>query len=270
MAENKGKRTETKVEDAAKARTADRKKRAMKYRIPAVILWVLAIGCEVVAVLLFNRNLITPWLWIALAADAALVIAGSLLWKKANHTSPCTSDSKVVCFLQNQMGVIVALLAFIPFGIILLSSDKELKGKQKQLLLIVTAVLVVGAVAGSIDYRPATPESVQAAEEEAAASGDFDGTVYWTQFGKSYHLDRACYTIVNSEVVYEGTIEDAFAEKRFDPCDICAGGDQAKEQELLESHDEDGDEAHVDDADAEEAHADDADEEAEEALDDAA
>ncbi len=210
-------------------RKENRKKGAKKFRIPAIILWVAAIGFEVVAILLLRYNYITPWLWIALGIDAACCIIGSLLWKKANRISPCTSDSKAVCFFWNQLGVIACLLAFIPFGIILLSGAKNLDPKLKKILLIVTGVLVLGSVGASIDYNPPTEADVLAAEEEAAAQGDFDGTVYWTMFGKSYHLDPECFTLSRSTTLFEGTIEEAFEHGKTDPCDFCAGGDQLKQ-----------------------------------------
>ena len=215
--------------DTSTARTEGRKKNAMKFRIPAIILWVLAIGCEAVAVWMLNLNNMT-WLYVALGVDALLVIIGSLLWKKANHISPCTSKSKAVCFLQNQMGVIAALLAFIPFGIILLRGAKNVDAKTKKILAVVVGVLLLGSVGASIDYTPATPDSVAAAELVASASGDFNGTVYWTEFGKSYHLDPECSTLSRSTNIAYGSIEDAFELKRNDPCDICAGGDLAKEE----------------------------------------
>ncbi len=215
--------------ETANLRSKNRKKNSMKFRIPAVILWVLAIGCEAAAVWMLNLNNMT-WLYVALGADALFVIVGSLLWKKANHVSPCTSKSKAVCFLQNQLGVIMALVAFIPFGIILLKGAKNVDVKTKKILAVVVGVLLLGSVGASIDYTPATPESVEAAELVASASGEFGGTVYWTRFGKSYHLDPECSTLSRSTILIEGTLEEAFEQKRFDPCDVCAGGDIAKEQ----------------------------------------
>ena len=47
-------------------------------------------------------------------------------------------------------------------------------------------------------------------------------TVYWTRFGKSYHLDPNCHTLMRSSKVYQGTIEEAFEANRTDPCDFCA------------------------------------------------
>jgi hypothetical protein len=218
--------------DTSNLRQENRKKNAMKFRIPAIILWVLALGCEALAVHLFNilpsDNMV--WLFVVLGADALFVIVGSLLWKKANHISPCTSDSKIVCFLQNQLGVIMALIAFIPIGILVLKGNKNLNAKTKKILVSVIAILLVGSVGASIDYSPATPESVEAAELAASASGEFTGTVYWTVFGKSYHLDPECQALSRSTVIIEGTLQEALDANKTDPCDFCAAGDKAKEQ----------------------------------------
>ena len=212
-------------------RESARKKRSMPWRIPAIVLWLLAIGFEIAAFFMLDRGF-TTMLIIFLVADAACVIAGSLLWKKANRISPCTSDSKFVCFLWNQMGVIATLLAFLPIGIFLLMRADNLTPKMKKVLAAVFSVLVLGSIAASIDYAPPTLESVQEAEVAAAASGEFDGTVFWTRFGKSYHLDDACPTLsrTRAEDLFSGTITQAFEWNRDDPCDFCAGGDQAHDE----------------------------------------
>ena len=52
----------------------------------------------------------------------------------------------------------------------------------------------------------------------AEYSGD---TVYYTRFGKSYHLNPDCQALKNSSVIFEGTIQDALDAGRHDPCDFC-------------------------------------------------
>ncbi len=249
----KGDYSKAKNKDTSTLRSENRKKNAMKFRIPAIILWVLALGCEALAVHLFNilpaDNML--WLYVALGADALFVIIGSLLWKKANHVSPCTSKSKVVCFLQNQLGVIVALLAFIPFGLLVLRSDKNLDAKAKKILVVVVGVLLLGSVGASIDYNPATIESVEAAELEASATGEFTGTVYWTVFGKSYHLDPDCQALSRSSVIIEGTMQEALDANKLDPCDFCAGGDIAKEAAAIADSEAEEAEAETDTEEAE-------------------
>ena len=66
------------------------------------------------------------------------------------------------------------------------------------------------------------------------AQAEAVGEVYWTRFGKSYHFDRNCPYIADKTpaaeggTLYAGSLDDAFAANRWDPCDTCAGGAQAK------------------------------------------
>ena len=66
------------------------------------------------------------------------------------------------------------------------------------------------------------------------AQAEAVGEVYWTKFGQSYHFDRNCPYIKDKTpaaeggTLFAGTLDDAFAANRWDPCDTCAGGAQAK------------------------------------------
>ena len=71
-----------------------------------------------------------------------------------------------------------------------------------------------------MDFSPSSSEDLAAAQEAAEEIGD--GSAYWTQFGKSYHLDPNCQTLLNSSTIYNGTIEEAFDANREDPCNFCA------------------------------------------------
>ncbi len=203
-------------------------------RTVAIILWILAIGAEVGAIFLFNRAIYNWMLYGTLILDAILVIVGAQLWKRANRIKPCASKSKFVKMLWDQMGVIVAFLAFIPFGILYILNAKDLPKKTKNALAAVLIVLFAGTVGASIDYSPTSPEAVEekaaAVEEQLAEEGlEYDGVVYWTTYGKSYHLDPNCFTLSRTkpENLHSGTLEEAFAAKRTDPCDFCALSDVA-------------------------------------------
>lgn len=211
-------------------------------RIFAVILWLLAVGFEVLAILILNGNIpafqeflgtvftsITTPLIIAIVADLVLVVIGSQLWKAANHKDPVSEKNKVKFVLWNNMGVIAAIIAFLPL-IILLLKDKNLDGKTKKIVTVIAAVAIVIAAVCSIDFNPVSLEDMQA---EATKSSDFSGEVYWTRFGKSYHFNDECQTLQNtkSENFFAGTLEEAFEAGRTDPCDFCAGGAEAKLQD---------------------------------------
>ncbi|MEX1307230.1 MAG: hypothetical protein AB1Z19_01730, partial [Eubacteriales bacterium] len=220
---------------------------AKSLRLVAIILWVLAIGAEVLAIWLFNRSIFLiegkEWqLYAALGLDALLVIIGAQLWKRANRIKPCASKSKFVKMIWDQMGVIVAFLAFIPFGILYIINAKDLPKKTRTVLAVVLAVLFAGTVGASADYNPVSPEEAEekasAVEEQLAEEGiEYDGVVYWTTYGKSYHLDRDCFTLnrTTEENLHSGTLEEAFEAGRTDPCDFCA---LPEEEEMADTTEE--------------------------------
>ena len=204
------------------------KKSSGGLRIGAVALWVLAIGCEIAAILLLNRTLslpklgMTTWLIIALVLDLILVVVGSQLWKKANHQDPASEKSKVKFWLWNNMGVIAAVVAFCPL-IIMLLKDKNLDAKTKKLVSVIAVIALLIAGAASYDWNPVSQEDLEAQKTALAEEGvSADGTVYWTPFGRVYHLDPDCQALTNSATLVSGTLDEAFDAKRVDLCKFCA------------------------------------------------
>ncbi|MEX1306939.1 MAG: hypothetical protein AB1Z19_00270, partial [Eubacteriales bacterium] len=200
---------------------------AKSLRLVAIILWVLAVGAEIGAIYLlkYDYRLLIG----ALVLDAILVIIGAQLWKRANRIKPCASKSKFVKMLWDQMGVIAALVAFIPFAILFILNAKSLPKKTRNIIAAVLTLLFLGTVSSSIDYNPPSPDEAEAkaaaVKEQLAEEGiEYDGVVYWTTYGKSYHLDRDCFTLnrTTEENLRYGTLEEAFAAGRTDPCDFCA------------------------------------------------
>ncbi len=219
---------EKEIVKVSNSKTPAKKKSAKGLRTGAIILWVLAVLFEIVAIYMLNIAETTPAI-IAIVLDAICCISGSLLWKKANRITPTRSKNKFVAFIWNQMGVIACLIAFIPLGLFLLLKADKIPPKMKQIIAVIASVAFLGSTAASIDYNPPTPESVAMAEAEAAAQdADFDGNVYWTRWGKSYHLDPDCSSLSRSTELITGTLEEAFEAKRNDPCDFCAGGRDQK------------------------------------------
>lgn len=201
---------------------APNKKSATGKRIAAVILWVLALAAEVGAILMLNGRWYIPedqkmyWLIGALVVDLILVIIGSQLWKKANRLDPASKQSSVKFFLWNNMGFIAAVVCFLPV-VILLLANKDLDAKTKKIVTVVAVIALILASVFSIDFNPVSAEELAEAQQTVG-----NGSVYWTQFGKSYHLDPNCHTLMRSSKVYPGTIEEAFEANRTDPCDFCA------------------------------------------------
>ena len=84
---------------------------ATGYRIGAIILWVLALVCEVVAIFtLFGKITISfmntlTFLIILIVLDLVFLVIGSQLWKKANHINPASKKNPTKFWLWNNMGL---------------------------------------------------------------------------------------------------------------------------------------------------------------------
>ena len=222
-------------------------KGAKGLRLGAFILWIFAIACEIFAIYLlttnnnaviyklaganFNdTNALLYWFIGILVVDAILCIIGALLWKRANRLKPSQSKNKVVKFFWDQLGVIVCIIAFVPFGILLILGTDKLNAKAKKTLLIIVALLFVGSTAASVDYNPVSPgdsQNVEALIKSHYSPDEYDVDengniiVYWTQYGKSMHLDETCYYIAESTTLTSGTVAEAIEAGKTDPCDHC-------------------------------------------------
>ena len=220
---------------------------ALPYRIGAFIFWALALGCEVLAILVmfhkvdfgnFTKQVIVSadtiqnpvgWyiVWIgALVLDLIFLIIGSQLWKKANHLSPASKKNKLAFWLQNNLGVIVAAFAFIPF-IILALLNKDADKKTKIIAVAVAAVaLLIGGLT-SYDWNPVSQEEVL----EAAGVG---GTVYWTEKGTVYHSYDDCGSLNHTVNLLTGTITAAVESGKTRLCYFCENRAQ-KESGLVDA-----------------------------------
>ena len=199
---------------------------ALGYRIGAIVLWLIAIGCEIMAIMALLKNfvirfttngntnmLITLILFIVL--DLIFAIIAAQLWKKANHIDPPSEKNKFLFYLISELGVIMACICIIPLIIILLKNDKlDKKTKTIASIVAIVALLITGAA--SADYHPISSE--QKAEAEQTITGD----VYWTPFGHKYHLNQDCGALSNSATLYEGTVTEAIESGRTAICSFCA------------------------------------------------
>ncbi len=198
------------------------KKNALPYRIGAIILWILAIACEVLAILVFVHKIEFSFTvenpgytitWIALLVlDLAFVIIGSQLWKKANHLDPASAKNKLRFWLHNNLGVIVAIIAFAPFIIIVLL-DKN-ASKQSKIIAVVVAVVAL-AIGGltSVDWNPIS-------QEEMLENANID-TVYWTASGTVFHAYDDCSHLNNTLELMTGTAASAIENGKTRLCKTC-------------------------------------------------
>ena len=63
---------------------------------------------------------------------------------------------------------------------------------------------------------------LRSAEEKAAAEQEITSDVYWTTFGRKYHIDQDCQAITNSSTLYQGTVTEAIENGRASLCAFCA------------------------------------------------
>ncbi len=221
------KKTVVKVEaqgTAAAAKKVEASGNAGGKRAAAIVLWVLAIACEIVGILaLVGKISITfmstlTFIIALLVLDLIFVIVGSQFWKKANHIDPASKKNKVKFFLWNNMGVIVCIVAFLPY-IILLLRDKKLDPKTRKIAVVaaIAALLIGGAC--SVDYNPVSQEEKEAAEQVIT------GDVFWTQFGKVYHTHEDCQALNGSDSLYTGTVDAAIEKNKTRLCSFCARKD---------------------------------------------
>lgn len=194
-------------------------------RIGAIVLWVFAIVFEILGVLVLTGKMnitFIPTMWQLIGfivLDLACVIIGAQLWKKANHIDPVSEKNKLKFWLWNNMGVIVCVVAFVPY-VILLLRDKNLDKKTKTIATVVAVIALLIGTTSSIDYNPVSEEQQTAAIEALG-----EENVYWAPFGKVYHTHEDCQALNQSDTLTVGTVEQAIASNRTRLCSFCARED---------------------------------------------
>ena len=226
-----GKKKTVRVEKTAEAKaeeksttwkpTAEAKGSATTKRVIAIILWLVAIGGEAFAIFWVLRRpmengAFPTWAWILLlgilVAIGLLTFFGGQLWKQANRLDPASKENKVAFFVQNQLGAIITIIAFVPL-IVLIFLNKDMDGKQKGIAGAVGIVLLL--VAGFFSTSLSSP-SVEQYTTEADQVVQITGQnlVYWTKSGEVFHLcDEASAVNLESKdnTIYSGTVADAHA-----------------------------------------------------------
>ena len=203
-------------------------------RVGAVILWILAIAFEVLALLVAIGKI-----WTSLSStmqivvmiafivlDLIALVIGSQLWKKANRIRPASEKNKLTFWLWNNLGLIVAAFAFIPFIVFVLTNKNA--DKRTKIIATVAAViaLLIGGVA-SYDFNPISQEQQQ------AAINAINQDVYWAPHGHVYHTHDDCQSLNKSEELTYGTVEQAIAAGRERLCAFCAKRDAIDTTNIL-------------------------------------
>jgi hypothetical protein len=205
--------------------TDESKAQSKSLRIFAIISWIVAIGFEIGAILILKKVPVnTTWLIVLIVVDLIFAVIGSLLWKKSNRLNPASEKDKTKFFIQNQLGLIISLIAFLPL-VILIFTDKNLSGKQKGLVgaIAVVALLIAGVT--GIDFNPPSQEQYAQQTEQVKSLTNGVNHVFWTKSGKSFHLYKDCSYIntARTNEIFEGTVAQARELKNITHlCDRCA------------------------------------------------
>ncbi len=141
--------------------TRGQKSSATRLRILAALAWIVAIGGEIYGIVLLRHGRFDqgsmPLLIGILVGIAVFAIAGSFLWKAANKQDPARKSEPFRFFVQNQLGAIITLIAFLPL-VFLILTDKNLDPKSKKVAGGVGAVLAVLATLLGVSYQPPSVE----------------------------------------------------------------------------------------------------------------
>jgi hypothetical protein len=197
--------------------------KARNFRIFAIISWILAIGFEIGAIFLLKKVPVnTTWLIVLIVVDLIFAVIGILLWKKANRFNPASEKDRIRFFIQNQLGVIISVIAFLPL-VILIFTSKDLKGKQKGLVGIIAVIAMLIAGFMGVDFNPPSQEqyAVETAQVESLMGSNI---VFWTKSGTRYHTYSDCYHINTdkTEEIFSGTVAQARELKNITQlCSTC-------------------------------------------------
>ncbi|HET6535191.1 MAG TPA: hypothetical protein VFG41_03325 [Sphingomicrobium sp.] len=141
--------------------TQGQKSAATRLRIFAALSWIIAIGGEVAGIVLLYRHVFDHGnlaLLIGLLVGIAIfAIAGSLMWKAANKHDPASKSEPFKFFVQNQLGAIITLVAFLPL-IVLIFLDKDMDPKNKKIAGGVGVVLAAAATLIGVSWNPPSVE----------------------------------------------------------------------------------------------------------------
>lgn len=199
--------------------TPEAKKQATRLRWTAAGLWALAIAGEAFAIFWLLRQV--PFttghligLIAAIVVIGVLASVGSVLWKKANRLDPASRKDPVRFFVQNQLGAIVSVIAFLPL-IILIFLNKNMDGKQKALAGVIgIAVAAIATFAFGADYSPVSQEQYSA-ESNIVTELTGEDLVWYTKSGSVFHVCQEVPDVNKSSAdntIYSGTVAQAHAE----------------------------------------------------------
>jgi hypothetical protein len=145
--------------------TQGQKNSASRLRLFAWLAWIVAIAGEAAAVYLLlnnrfdagNNNGNMPLLIGLLVGIAVFAIAGSIMWKAAYRHDPASRSNPASFFMQNQLGAIMTVIAFLPL-LVLIFLDKDMDPKNKKIAGGIAAALAVVATLLGVNFTPPSVE----------------------------------------------------------------------------------------------------------------
>ncbi len=205
--------------------SAEAKGKAKQFRLFAILAWLIAMAGQVFAIVKLIHDDTLVWLIVAIVVILALAITGSTLWKKANRLDPASEKNKTKFFIQNQLGAIMGVLAFLPM-VILIFMNKDVNGKTKGIAGSIAVVALLVAGISGVDFNPPSIEKyTEEINDQTATVKDlnFDNdNVYWSRAGNKYHIFEDCQHIKNREGVTNGTVKESWEQKGISElCKTC-------------------------------------------------
>lgn len=203
------------------------KSKALQFRIFAFVAWIAAMAGQAYAIFNLISNEKMMWLIGAIVVIFILAFTGSTLWKKANRLDPASEKNPTKFFIQNQLGAIMGILAFLPMVVMILS-NKELDGKTKGIAGSIAAIAMVAAGVTGADFNPPSVEKytkeIQEKTAEAKEAGIDAGNVYWLTDGtrgNKFHSFQDCQYLKGKNVS-NGSIKESFEHKgSSELCKVC-------------------------------------------------
>jgi hypothetical protein len=195
--------------------TPEAKSKATRFRLIAAALWALAIAGEAFGIFyVLDQDPVSTWLLIGvIVVVGALAMGGSHLWKKANRLDPASKSDTVRFFVQNQLGAIITVIAFLPL-IVLIFTNKDMDGRQKAIAGTVAIAVMAAATLFGVDFDAPSTEQYAAEEAEVIAITG-ENLVFWTKSGDVFHLceDASAVNLESKDnKIYSGTVADAHAD----------------------------------------------------------
>ncbi|MFV0556122.1 MAG: hypothetical protein ACK5LM_03335 [Lactovum sp.] len=194
--------------------TKENKEKATRFRLFAALAWIFAILVQLAVIYYILRNGVEIKLWLAIVGiilDLAFAVTGGFLWKKSNKIDPPSEKNGFLFFMQSQLGLFIAIVAFLPL-VIFIFMNKDLDKKQKGILGSIAVVALVAAGLLGTEFNPSSKEEYAVQTQTVQVLTDSD-QVIGTKSGKYYHLYEDCRYIKSSNVreLFFGTVGEVHA-----------------------------------------------------------